>query len=101
VYVPELTLTVFTTGSFGVTGCWTVRLALADLVLLPLPVTVSVWVPVVVEPVVVTPSLEVDELPLERLTELGSRLPVEFLGSPLSESKIMPSYPSKLVTVTV
>ena len=100
-YVPELTLTVFTTGSFGVTGCWTVRLALADLVLLPVPVTVSVWVPVGVEPVVITLSVEVAELPLERLTELGPRLPVEFLGSPLSESETVLVYPSTLVTVTV
>lgn len=83
------------------TGCWTVRLAVADLVLLPLPVTVSVWVPVGVEPVVVTFSFEVTEAPLVRCTELGPRLPVEFLGSPLSEREIMPSYPSKLVTVTV
>jgi len=84
-----------------VTGCWTVRLAVADLVLLPLPVTVSVWVPVGVEPVVVTLSLEVTEPSLVRCTELGPRLPVEFLGNPLSESEIMPPYPSTLVTVTV
>jgi hypothetical protein len=94
-------LTTFTRGGVGATGCWTVRLAVADFVLLPVPVTVSVWVPVAVEPLVVTLSVEVAEPPLERLTELGPRLPVEFLGSPLSESEIMPSYPSTLATLMV